>query len=98
MTVRKLSISVPPGVAEAITAAAAQAGLSVSAWVVTAATRQMEETAGQAEGRAAALELVAAYESEHGPLPDESRRRARMALSELGVLDDSDRARSPVTG
>lgn len=98
MTVRKLSISVPPDLGEAITAAAVKAGLSVSSWVATAATRQLEETAGQAEGHAAALELVAAYESEHGPLPDESRRRARMALSELGVLNDSDRTRSPAAG
>lgn len=94
MTVRKLSISVPADVGEAIAAAAAQAGMSVSAWVATAATRQMQETADQAEGRAAALELVAEYESEHGPLPDESRHRAQMALSELGALNDSDRARS----
>jgi hypothetical protein len=32
--------------------------------------------------------MVAEYESEHGDLPEESRRRAREFLMEAGLLDD----------
>ena len=38
--------------------------------------------------RAAARELVAEYETEHGPLPAASRERARQFLEETGLLDD----------
>jgi hypothetical protein len=33
-------------------------------------------------------ELVAEYETEHGPLPAASRQRARQFLIEVGLLDD----------
>lgn len=45
-------------------------------------------TARQAAGRAAARELVAEYEAEHGPLPAASRQRARQFLIEAGLIDD----------
>jgi len=88
MTARKLSISVPPEVEETIKAAAAEEGKPVSAWLAEAATEKAHAAALQAAGRAAARELVAEYESEDGPLPAESRQRARQFLTEAGLIDD----------
>jgi hypothetical protein len=88
MTVRKLSISVPPEVEATIKAAAAGEGKPVSAWLAEAATEKARAAALQAAGRAAARELIAEYESEHGPLPAASRQRARQFLAETGLLDD----------
>lgn len=90
---RKLSISVAPEVEETIKAAAAKEGMAVSAWLAEAATEKARVAARQAEGRSGARELVAEYEREHGPLPAESRRRAREFMLESGLLDDEpDRA------
>jgi uncharacterized protein (DUF1778 family) len=89
MTVRKLSISVPADVEETIKAAAAAEGKPVSAWLAEAATEKARAAAMQAAGRAAARELVADYESGHGPLPAASRQRAREFLAEVGLLDDT---------
>ncbi|GII54996.1 hypothetical protein Pth03_33850 [Planotetraspora thailandica] len=88
MTVRKLSISVPPEVEEIIKAAAAEEGKAVSTWVAEAAVEKARVAALNTQGRAAAQELVAEYESEHGELPKESRRRAREFMMEAGLLDD----------
>jgi hypothetical protein len=88
MTARKLSISVPPDVEETIKAAAAGEGKPVSAWLAEAATEKARAAALHAVGRAAARELVAEYEAEHGPLPAVSRQRARQFLAEAGLLDD----------
>jgi len=88
MTARKLSISVPPEVEETIKAAAAGEGKPVSAWLAEAAIEKARAAAQHAAGRAAARELVADYESEHGPLPAASRQRARQFLEETGLLDD----------
>ncbi len=88
MTVRKLSISVPAELEETIKAAAADEGKPVSVWLAEAATEKARAAALHAAGRAAARELVAEYEQEHGPLPAESRRRAREFLTEAGLLDD----------
>jgi regulator of protease activity HflC (stomatin/prohibitin superfamily) len=88
MTVRKLSISVPPEIAETIQAAAADEGKSVSAWLAEAATEKARAAVLHAAGRAAARELVAEYESEHGPIPPASRERARQFLIEAGLVDD----------
>jgi 4'-phosphopantetheinyl transferase EntD len=88
MTVRKLSISVPAEVEETIKAAAADEGKPVSAWLAEAATEKARAAALHAAGRAAARELIAEYEQEHGPLLAESRRRAREFLIESGLLDD----------
>ena len=90
MTARKLSISVPPEVEETIKAAAAGEGKPVSAWLAEAATEKAHTAALQAAGRAAARELVADYEQEHGPLPTASRQRARQFLAEVGLLDDGE--------
>jgi len=88
MTARKLSISVPPEVEETIKAAAAGEGKPVSAWLAEAATEKAHAAALHEAGRAAARELVAEYEKEHGPLPAASRHRARQFLTEVGLLDD----------
>ena len=88
MTVRKLSISVPPEVEETIKAAAADEGKPVSVWLAEAATEKARASALHAAGRAAARELVAEYESEHGPLPAASRQRAREFLIEAGLIED----------
>lgn len=87
MAVEKLSISVPPEVSNLIKVAAAAAGISVSAWLADAALHKSAAAQAQAAGRAAARQLVAEYESEHGPLPTEARRRARQALRQAGLLD-----------
>jgi len=83
-----LSISVPLEVEETIKAAAADQGVPVSAWLAEAATEKARAAAVAAAGRAAARELVAEYESEHGPLPAASRQRARQFLIEAGLIDD----------
>ena len=88
MTARKLSISVPPEVEETIKAAAAEEGKPVSVWLAEAAVEKARLAAQHAAGRAAARELVAEYESEHGSLPEESRSRARQFLIEAGLLDE----------
>ena len=88
MTVRKLSISVPAEVEETIKAAAADEGKPVSAWLAEAATEKARAAVLHAAGRTAARELIAEYEQEHGPLPAESRRRARQFLIEAGLLED----------
>jgi Protein of unknown function (DUF1778) len=88
MTVRKLSISVPPEVEETIKAAAAHEGKPVSAWLAEAATEKARAAARHAAGLAAARELIADYEHGHGPLPAAARQRAREFLLEAGLLDD----------
>ncbi|NEA37000.1 hypothetical protein [Streptomyces sp. SID13031] len=52
---------------------------------------QADEAAAAAhtEGRAAARELVAEYEAEHGPIPDEHHRHAREFMAEAGLLDSA---------
>ena len=65
-----------------------QAGVRV--WVAEAATEKARAAALHAAGRAAAPELVAGYENEHGPLPAESRQRARQFL----IGDRADRRRA----
>lgn len=88
MTARKLSISVPPEVEETIKAAAAEEGKPVSSWLAEAAVEKAHSAALHAAGRAAAREMVAEYENDHGTLPEESRQRAREFLLETGLLDD----------
>jgi hypothetical protein len=51
--------------------------------------KAQEVEAAHAEGRAAARELVAEYEAEHGPIPVEVRQSVREFMAEAGLLDDS---------
>ncbi len=85
MTVCKLSISVPPEIAELIKDAAAREGASVSAWMAHAAERQAALATSHDEGLVAATELVSEYETAHGPIPESSKRFGRMVLAELGL-------------
>jgi len=66
----------------------AEEGKPVSAWLAEAATEKAQAAARHAAGRAAARELIADYEHDHGPLPAASRQRAREFLAEAGLLDD----------
>lgn len=72
----KRSVSFPPDVAEAIDAAAAEAGTSFSAWVAETASHRLRLEAGRRG--------VAEWEAEHGPLSEaeiaEGLRRARQLL------------------
>lgn len=77
MSVRRLSISVVPEVEESIRAAAAAAGLPVSAWLAQVAMH----AAVLEDGRRAVRE----HEAEHGSLKDDSRVAARRVLDQLGV-------------
>ena len=92
MTVRKLSISVPAEVEETIKAAAADEGKPVSTWLAEAATEKARAAAQHAAARAGAREMIADYETAHGPLPAASRQRARQFLEETGLLDDEHQA------
>ncbi|WP_424706091.1 DUF1778 domain-containing protein [Kitasatospora acidiphila] len=56
MSARKLSISVPPEVAETIKAAAAEEGKQVSAWLAEAAVEKAQIAVPHAQGRVAARE------------------------------------------
>jgi hypothetical protein len=91
MTARKLSISVPPEpeVEGTIKAATAEEGKADSACMAEAAVEKAHEATSHAAGRAAARELVAEYEVEHGQLPAESRGRARQFMMEAGLLDNA---------
>ena len=66
----------------------ADEGKPVSAWLAEAATEKARASALHAASRAAARELIAEYEGEHGPLPAASRERARQFLIEAGLIDD----------
>jgi uncharacterized protein YciW len=80
MTMSRLSITVPPDVAESVRAAAEHAGLPVSQWLA----RVAEHAAKVEDG----LRAVAEYESEYGAIPAAADRRALAALAAAGLLDD----------
>ena len=65
----KLAITVDPEVHERVVAAAAEEGLSVSAWMTAAARRALLLRDG--------LAAVAEWEADHGPLTDSELRAAR---------------------
>ena len=65
----KLAITVDPEVHERVLAAAAEEGLSVSAWMTAAARRALLLRDG--------LAGVAEWEAEHGPLTGSEMRSAR---------------------
>lgn len=84
MTVRRLSVSVPPEVEHNIRVAAAEAGLPVSTWLAQVAAH----AAAVDEGRRAVRE----FETEHGKLHEGERARARRDLDELGIGQPAHRA------
>ena len=70
----KLAITVDPEVHERVVAAAAEDGLSVSAWMTAAARRALLSRDG--------LAAVSEWEQEHGPLTDTELRSARERVAD----------------
>lgn len=68
----KLAITVDPDVHEGIVRAAAEEGVSVSAWMTEAARRALLVRDG--------LRAVDEWEAEHGPLTDEEMDAARRRI------------------
>jgi hypothetical protein len=72
----KLAITIDPEVHEKIVAAAAHDGVSLSAWMTSAAREALQRRAG--------LAAVAEWEKQHGPFRaeemDEARRSVRAQL------------------
>lgn len=65
----KLAITIDPGVHANILAAAAREGVSVSAWITTAAREALLRRAG--------LAAVALWEKQHGRLTEQEMNEAR---------------------
>ena len=70
----KLAITVDPEVHERVVAAAAEEGLSVSAWMTAAARRALLLRDG--------LAAVSEWEQENGPLTDTELRSARERVAD----------------
>ncbi|HEY3841201.1 MAG TPA: YlcI/YnfO family protein [Bryobacteraceae bacterium] len=79
----KLAITVEPGIHENIIAAAAREGVSVSAWMTTAAREALQRRAG--------LAAVAAWERQHGSFTAAEMDQARLSVQ--GQLATSRRVR-----
>ncbi|BAK36397.1 hypothetical protein MLP_33830 [Microlunatus phosphovorus NM-1] len=75
---RKLAISVESGVARQVETAAAEDGVSVSAWMTEAARRALRIRDG--------LAAVAEWEREHGELTDEEMAAARARIAGASTL------------
>lgn len=70
----KLAITVDPEVHERVVAAAAEEGLSVSAWMTAAARKALLRRDG--------LAAVSEWEAEQGPLTDSELRSARHRVAD----------------
>lgn len=70
----KLAITVDPEVHDRVVAAAAEEGLSVSAWMTAAARRALVVRDG--------LEAVAEWEQDNGPLADAELQGARKHIAD----------------
>jgi hypothetical protein len=81
----KLAITVNPDVHENILAAAARDGVSVSAWMTTAAREALQRRAG--------LAAVALWEEQHGGFTAEEMKEARRSVR--AQLRTSRRVRRP---
>ena len=68
----KLAITVDPKIHEKILAAAARDGVSVSAWMTSAAREALRRRAG--------LAAIAEWEKEHGPFSPEEMNEARSSV------------------
>ena len=74
----KLAITIDPGIHEDILANAAREGVSVSAWMNTAAREALQRRAG--------LAGVAQWEKQHGRLTTEEMNEARRTVgAQLGT-------------
>jgi hypothetical protein len=81
----KLAITVNPDIHENILRAAAREGVSVSAWMTTAAREALQRRAG--------LAAVALWEEQHGRFTAEEMNRARRSVR--AQLRTSRRVRRP---
>jgi hypothetical protein len=70
----KLAITIDPEVHENVLAAAARDGMSVSAWMTTAAREALRRRAG--------LAAVALWEKQHGRFTTEEMNEARRSVRE----------------
>ena len=68
----KLAITIDPKVHEKILAAAARDGVSVSAWMTSAAREALQRRAG--------LAAILEWEKEHGPFSAEEMNEARRSV------------------
>ncbi len=81
----KLAITVDPSIHEEILAAADREGVSVSAWMTTAAREALQRRAG--------LAGVAQWETQHGRLTTEEMNEARRTVgAQLGTSGSVPRA------
>lgn len=85
-----MSVSMPPETIEEIRLSAEAEGMTVSAWLAAAARAAAHRQSALAAGRAAVAEMLADYETGHGPVPEQARARAR---DFLGALAAEERAR-----
>jgi hypothetical protein len=79
MAVHKVSVSLDENHLAAAREAAAQAGMSLSAWLSQAAARAARIAAGRF--------AVAEYEAEYGRISDDARQRARRFLDQVRGTD-----------
>jgi hypothetical protein len=70
-----LSVSMPPETIEEIRLSAEAEGVTVSAWLAAAAQAAAHRQSALAAGRAAVAEMLAEYETGHGPVPEQARAR-----------------------
>jgi hypothetical protein len=86
---RKISISLPDDLDEAVREAATADGLTVSTWLARAARRALEDRAILLDGRAAILEEIA----EHGPFTGSAEDQAWVdaVLADAGIADSPGR-------
>ena len=70
----KLAITVDPDVHEQILSSAARAGISVSAWITSAARVELKRQRGMA--------AVAEWEAENGPFTEEEKAESRRRVDE----------------
>jgi len=68
----KLAITIEPGIHEKILASAAREGVSVSAWMTSAAREVLQRRAG--------LAAVAQWEKQHGRFSTEEMEEARRSV------------------
>ncbi len=85
MAVEKLSISVPPEVAELIRQQAGLAGVSVSAWLAAAATERADHARVLAEAVAAADELLGAAVDARGAVTEAEHAWVAEVLTAAGL-------------
>lgn len=78
MAVQKLSISLDKRVAEDVKRAAAEAGISLSAWLSEMAEERIKIQDG--------LRAVREWEAEHGPITEKERAEADEVLRRHGVI------------